>query len=185
MRVRSLVPGLIIWVCGAPLHAQNFADVPSCPAAREEVEKLWCRGGALFIEHTQSSYVKSIKPYARALALERQHRRLSQSAWRALVDNLGMAYGMTGRLQQAVETFEYGLTQDSTYPMFHYLLADAYAEQGDERRAIENLKLAFAHRANVIQGEQMPDPSTDDSFQRFMHDSTFLAVLRALPRDSH
>jgi len=44
------------------------------------------------------------------------------------------------------------------------------------------LKKAFALRANVIPSEQMPEPSTDDSFQRFMNDPQFVAAVKALPR---
>ena len=35
-------------------------------------------------------------------------------------------------------------------------------------------------RKNVIPGERMPDPSTDDSFKRFMKNEKFLAALKEL-----
>ena len=41
---------------------------------------------------------------------------MSQNYWRVLVDNLGMAYGITGDLQHAEVTLNYGVSQDPSYP---------------------------------------------------------------------
>jgi len=158
--------------------AQDTLGVPDCPSAREPAARLWCQGGDLF---TSGDYTKAIGPYSKAFELEKKQRTLSRAAWLVLVDNLGMAYGITHNLQKARETFEYGLTKEPTYPMFFYNLACAYAEMGDEPRTIENLKRAFTYRANMIPGEEIPDPATDDSFQRFMHDQQFLNAIKALP----
>jgi len=97
--------------------------------------------------------------------------------WRVLVDNLGMAYGITGDLKSAKATFDYGVSKDPGYPMFHYNLACTFAEMADRDQAIAELKQAFALKANANAGEPMPNPATDDSFARFMKDKTFLAAL--------
>jgi hypothetical protein len=55
-----------------------------------------------------------------------------------LVDNLGMAYGITGDLKKASEIFEYGLSKDDTYPMFYYNLACTYAEMNDLDNTIKH-----------------------------------------------
>lgn len=115
----------------------------------------------------------SIGPYEKALDLEKRQRNLSQSYWRVLVDNLGMAYGITGDLERAEATFDYGLSQDPDYPMFYYNLGCVAAERGDMNKAMDFLAKAFARKANSIPGEEMPDPRKDDSFQRFMSNDQF------------
>jgi tetratricopeptide (TPR) repeat protein len=127
-------------------------------------------------------YRAAIGPYRKALELEKQQPQLERDLWRVLVDNLGMSYGLTGDLANAKATFEYGLSKDPTYPLFHYFLACTYAEMGDLDSAIRYLKSAFANKRNLIAGEQMPDPATDDSFQRFVKDEKFRAALKELDR---
>ena len=119
--------------------AQDSSDVPSCATTRDPAARLWCRGAEKWEAH---DYAGAIPFLSQALDLQRRHPTLSHTAWRILVDNLGMAYGMGG-----------------------------------------NLKKAKAHRAHVISGESLPDPRADDSFQRFMRDSTFLAALNRLPHE--
>lgn len=43
-----------------------------------------------------------------------------------LIDNLAMAYGITGKLTSAEEVVNYGISQNPTYPMFYFVLADLY-----------------------------------------------------------
>lgn len=66
--------------------------------------------------------------------------------------------------------------------MFHYNMACTYAEMNDEDQAIVYLKSAFENRDNMIEGEEMPDPATDDSFARFMKDEKFLKTLKEIKR---
>lgn len=157
------------------------ASVPSSPAAAAPPPafELMRLGSEPYL---RGDYRAAIEPYRMALELEKLKPQLDQTMWRVLVDNLGMSYGLTGDLPNAKATFEYGLSKDPAYPMFHYLLACTYAEMGDLDAAIRYLKSAFANKRNVIPGEQMPDPATDDSFQRFMKDEKFLRALRELDR---
>jgi tetratricopeptide (TPR) repeat protein len=134
-------------------------------------------GSAFFV---RGDYKEAIEPYRKALELEKQSPQLSQTLWRVLVDNLGMSYGISGDFKSAKETFEYGLSKDPDYPMFHYLMACTYAETNDLDNTILYLKQAFARRQNIIVGEQMPDPATDDSFKRFMKNEKFRAALKEL-----
>src|SRR5580692_1407097 len=75
------------------------------------------KGSKVFL---QQNYSQAADSYQKALDLEKQKRTLSKDYFRVLVDNLGMSYGITGKLQQAQATFVFGLTQDPEYPMFHY-----------------------------------------------------------------
>jgi hypothetical protein len=122
----------------------------------------------------------AIAPYQRALDIEKNQPQLSKTLWYVLVDNLGMAYGITGDLKHAEETFDYGVTKDPDYPMFYYNLACTYAERKNLEKTMDYLKMAFARKANVIPGEAMPDPHKDDSFQDFMKDKKFRQLVDSL-----
>jgi len=146
------------------------------PAAKTSLDYL--REGSVF--YIEGRYKQAIEPYQKALDLEKKESALEKNLWRVLVDNLGISYGITGDLKKAKETFEYGLSKDPTYPMFHYNMACTYAEMNDRDNAIVWLRTAFEHRKNMIEGEQMPDPATDSSFARFMKDEKFLKALKEI-----
>jgi tetratricopeptide (TPR) repeat protein len=93
-----------------------------------------------------------------------------------------MSYGITGDLQKAKETFDYGVSKDPEYPLFYYNLACTYAEMDDATEAKDYLKKAFDHKANALPGENMPDPRKDDSFQKLMKDKEFRQLAEALAR---
>ncbi len=128
-------------------------------------------------------YRNAAKSYQRALDLEKQDSQLGPTLWHVLVDNLGMSYGMTGELGRAKEIFEYGLSKDPAYPLFYYNLACTYAEMKELDNALAYLQKAFEYRKNVLPGEKMPDPTTDDSFKRYLKNEKFRKVVDALPRD--
>jgi len=146
-------------------------------AKRSEALKYLEDGSRYYLKH---DFKGAIGPYAKALELEKKHPTLDQTLWRVLIDNLGMAYGISGDLKSAKETFEYGLSKDEIYPVFYYNLACTYAEMNDLDGSIVNLKLAFKYKDNIIAGEQMPDPAQDDSFQRFLKNDRFIAALREI-----
>jgi tetratricopeptide (TPR) repeat protein len=125
-------------------------------------------------------YKKAIAAYSKALEMEKEKPELNKTLWYVLVDNLGIAYGITGDLKKAKETFDYGLTKDPKYPMFHYNLACTYAEMDDLDNAIASLKRAFETRFNMLPGERLPDASTDSSFKRYMNNERFLSALREM-----
>jgi len=135
-------------------------------------------GSALY---RQNEYAQAIPPYQRAFELEKAEPQLDRILWRVLIDNLGMAYEMTGHLREAKATFEQGIQADPTYPMFHYNLACTFAEMNDLDRAMQSLKTAFRYRKNQNPGEEgMPDPRQNSSFQRFMKKDTFRNLVNDL-----
>jgi tetratricopeptide (TPR) repeat protein len=131
----------------------------------------------LYLQH---DYKGAIGPYSRALELEKANSNLEKSFWYVLVDNLGMSYGITGNLQKAKETFEYGVSKEPTYPLFYYNLACTYAEMEDATEAENYLKKAFDYKANVLPGESMPDPRKDDSFKKLMKNKEFRELAQTL-----
>ena len=97
-----------------------------------------------------------------------------------VIDNLGMSYALTGDLQRAKETFEYGVSKDLSYPLFYYNLACTYAELDDVPQATTYLKKAPEYKANVLPGEGMPDPASDDSFKKLRKNKEFRELSDAL-----
>lgn len=128
------------------------------------------------------NYQKAIEYYEKALTLEKTSPKLDRRFWYVLVDSLGMAYGISGRLKEAKETLEYGISKSPKYPMFHYNLACTYAEMDDLDNAAKYLKKAFEYKENMIPGERMPDPRKDSSFRRFLGEPEFLRALEEIGR---
>jgi Tfp pilus assembly protein PilF len=171
---------LLFAVCfSSPAGAQKKSEEKSQADSARAVLEYLQEGSAFFLKR---EFQKAIKPYQKALDLEKKQPTLEKNFWRVLVDNLGMSYGITGDLKRAKETFEYGLSEDPDYPMFHYNMACTYGEMNDEDQAIAYLKSAFKNRDKMIEGEEMPDPATDDSFARFMNDEKFLKALKEIKR---
>lgn len=158
----------------------NYAEESSATNRDSDGHDSWYYMGQGSRFYMQQNYKAAIKPYQKALDLEKQNPILSKSLWQVLVDNLGMSYGITGDLDRAEATFNYGLSKDSTYPLFYYNLACTYAERNNMDRTMDFLKKAFSYKANVIPGEQMPDPHVDDSFQRFMRNAEFRQLVDSL-----
>ena len=143
--------------------------------------ELAAEGSRLYL---QRDYKSAIGPYSQALELEKTNPKLEKSLWYVLVDNLGMSYGITGDLQKAKETLDYGVSKYPTYPIIYYNLACTYAEMGDTTEAGNYLKKAFEYKANVLPGETMPDPRKDDSFKKLMKDKEFHELAEKLARQN-
>ena len=137
------------------------------------------------IYYLQRNWPKAITHLQKALDAERRKATLAPDEWRVLVDNLGMAYGISGDLAKSKSTFEYGIAADPRYPMFHYNMACYYGESNDMDHALQELKAAFDNRSHVIAGEGMPDPRQDDSFRNFLKDPKFqTATQQMCPKSS-
>ena len=123
--------------------------------------------------YLEGNYKKAIPLYQKAVDLEKKERKLPKALWIVVVDNLAMAYGITGGIKNSMSDLEYGISKEPTYPLFYYNMACGYGELGDEDKAILWLRLAFKHKANMIPGEQFPNPETDTSFAKFRDSEKF------------
>lgn len=155
------------------------SSAPSAPATSHHASslQLFQQGSRYYL---QNQYAQAIPFYQQAVNLEKSAPQLDKTLWRVLVDNLGMAYGMTGQLQEAKAIFEYGISLDPGYPMFHYNLACTFAEMNAMDDAMHALETAFIYKQNQNPGERMPDPRRDASFQRFMNHPDFRSFLSRL-----
>ncbi len=132
--------------------------------------QLFRKGSFYYISQ---NFKESIGPYQQALDLEKANPSLEKKLWYVLVDNLTIAYGITGDLANSQSVAEYGISKDPNYPVFYYNLACAAAEKGDVAGAETQLRLAYDRRANVLPGETFSDARTDDSFQKLMQRKDF------------
>jgi tetratricopeptide (TPR) repeat protein len=127
--------------------------------------------------YLEGEYKKAIPPYQKALDLEKQERKLPKTLWYVLVDNLAIAYGITGDIKKSMAVLNYGIEKEPTYPMFYYNMACGYGEIDDEDNAIKYLRLAYKYKANMIEGERFPNPETDSSFEKFLDSEKFMKAI--------
>ncbi|HKV26836.1 MAG TPA: tetratricopeptide repeat protein [Candidatus Acidoferrales bacterium] len=99
---------------------------------------------------------------------------------RAITDQAGMAYGISGDVPKARAIFEAAIARDPDYPLYYYNLACADAQEKKLTDARIHLQQAFARKANIIPGETMPDPTKDDSFLPYKHNKDFWAFIETL-----
>jgi tetratricopeptide (TPR) repeat protein len=101
--------------------------------------------------------------------------------WRRIcTDQLSVAYGMAGALADSIAINIAAIKRDPTYPLYYYNLACAEAEGSNPTDAKLHLQQAFERRANLLPGEAMPDPASDDSFATLMQDPDFATFVQTL-----
>lgn len=149
------------------------------PPSTEKVMQYLQQGSEYYLQH---DYKGAIGPYQKALELVKQGAKLDKTWVRVLIDNLGMSYGISGNLDNAKETFEYGISKDDEYPLFYYNMACTYGEMDNEEKAIEYLRGAYERKDNMIEGEHFPEPATDSSFEKFMGSAKFRAALAEMKK---
>ncbi len=130
--------------------------------------------------YMQKKYAESIAPFERARELEASGMKLNSDQHRILIDQLVIAYGISGNLKKVHALLDEAIRQDPDYPLNYYNLACAFAEEDDKVRMLTNLSTAFQHRDHLLKGEQMPDPRSDDSFQKYVHDDDFVKLMKQL-----
>jgi tetratricopeptide (TPR) repeat protein len=152
--------------------------IPTQPPPPPNSRELLEIGNVLY---RQNKFAQAISPYSKAYDLETAEPQLDRALWRVLIDHLGTAYVMTGRLKEAKALFEQGIQADPAYPIFHYNLACTFAEMNELDHAMQSLKIAFRHRRNHNPGDKgMPDPRQNSSFQRFMKNENFRSLINDL-----
>ena len=130
--------------------------------------------------YLKKDYRRAIQHYEAVLQRKEPGSSLNRDSWRVLVDQLGMSYGLSGAPEKAKDLFEWAIPMDPEYPMFYYNLACAFSEKGDLARALENLRLAFRYKENMLKGETFPEPRTDASFKKHRKVKSFWAELLKL-----
>ncbi|MBP7865168.1 MAG: tetratricopeptide repeat protein [Acidobacteria bacterium] len=125
----------------------------------------------------KKDYQRAIRYLRKACSPDEAKPRLEKKFWLASVDCLGMSLGLSGDLKGAREVYEKALKQAPDYPNFYYCLACCHAEEGRLTETLENLRLALKYKANVLEGETLPDPARDSSFQKYLTQPEFRKLL--------
>lgn len=126
----------------------------------------------------QQKYAEATGPYEKVRELERGGKKLSAVQHRVVIDQLAIAYGVSGNSKRVHDLLEEAIRLDPEYPLNYYNLACAFAEEGDKTKMLANLSLAFRRKGNVLKGEKMPDPRSDDSFQKYVRDDDFVKLMK-------
>jgi hypothetical protein len=137
----------------------------------------------LYLGHSifyQDRFRDSIPEYEKAMDLGIKSAHLELLNQRILNDQLGMAYGLSGRTQDARRHFEKAIAKDPDYPFYYYNLACAEAELGDLDGALANLRKASERKAHFLPGESLPNPREDDSFKKYIGDPKFEATVKEI-----
>ena len=130
--------------------------------------------------YMQKKYAESVAPFEKARELEASGMKLNSNQHRILIDQLAIAYGISGNLKKVHALLDEAIRQDPDYPLNYYNLACALAGEGDKPKMLANLSLAFQRRDNVLKGESLPDPRSDESFQGYVHDADFVKLMKQL-----
>ena len=152
---------------------QLVSDDPSNVAAHMYL------GQTLFREQKFSD---TIAPYEKVRDLEKAGAKLNLTQHRIVGDQLSMAYGISGRTAESKALLKELVRTDPEYPLNYYNLACVAADEGDKPGVLKNLTVAFEHRAHILPGEQMPNPASDPSFQKYAHDTDFKELVSHLKR---
>ena len=176
-------------VCGDLEIYGNDASIISDP----DVKKMW---DGLRLNPKYVPQFKDAFKYAQILyedhkyqaagpifeqALAKLKNGNDQIKWRRVAtDQAGMAYGRGGDIAKARSIFKLAVANDPDYPMYYYNLACADAEEKNLADARTHLQQAFARKANMIQGEAMPDPTKDDSFLPYRENKEFWTFVESL-----
>ena len=123
--------------------------------------------------YLNNNHEKAAVYYKKALEQEKHKPLLKRTSWLVLVDNLAVAYGLSGDLEMAQKTIQHGISKEPTYPIFYYTLARTYARLNDLDNCLLNLEKAAQYKSNMISGEKWPEPAKDQSFQRFLDNERF------------
>jgi Tfp pilus assembly protein PilF len=128
----------------------------------------------------QEKYAEAAASFQKTRDLQKSGKQLNATQDRILTDQLVMSYGVTGEMKKAHTLLDEAIAKDPEYPLNYYNRACAFAEEGDKSKALSNLEMAFQRKANVLKGEQMPDPRSDSSFQKYARDPDFASLMKKL-----
>ncbi len=125
----------------------------------------------------EQKYAVEIVPYEKVQFLEKGGVKLILTQHRILVDQLAMAYGISGRTADSKALLQESVRSDPNYPLNYYNLACVSADEKNKAAVLQNLSLAFEHRDQFLPGEKMPDAATDPLFQEYTQDKDFKALV--------
>jgi hypothetical protein len=130
------------------------------------------------------------------LKKDNEAKQLSQADRRLLVVTLAMTYREIGLLDQGEELLNGEIKADPNYALYHYGLAVFFAEEelvnkrvpdrsdrdskkkDAKRLALKSLRAAYENRANLGQGEMLPNPKADNALAPLLKAPEFQALFK-------
>ena len=119
------------------------------------------------------NYSAAVAAYQRVFEREQAQPKLDKKLWYGLTENLADSYTHTGDVRNARVVLAQGISKDYKFPMFYYILARTYAEEGNEIQTITHIQKAYENKKNLPAGRTLPDPMTDESFAAFADSAEF------------
>jgi Tfp pilus assembly protein PilF len=122
-------------------------------------------------------YSAAAREFSAAVLSDDQQHKYNDVQRRQLIDDQGVAYALSGNLQQAKDIYLKALEKDPDYAMYNYNLACVYAEMHELATAIPYLKKSWEHRDTLPSNMKYPDPRQDKSFKPYLNDPKFQAAV--------
>lgn len=144
--------------------------------------------GTLFCLSNFPDYCLSC--YSSAYEKDKKFPQLRRELRIALIQNYADALRIKGDRRKAMEVLNYGLAFDNDYPMYYWIKARIYANEGDEDNTILMVKQAVENFKNLLPGEKFPDPRQDEAFkilglkQSFKERMTEIFMPEETPKDT-
>jgi tetratricopeptide (TPR) repeat protein len=145
-------------------------------------------GNAIYYQHNYQPAIEVYAPLVEEELKDPQLARLMQDAEvpLALIDNLAMAYGISGQYEKCLATLDKGLALAPDYPSFHFNRACFYAEMGGkEEEALASTEQALRKAMRTLSLEEMVGlVRKDDSLQKLTRPGDLSRLLEhyTLPR---
>jgi tetratricopeptide (TPR) repeat protein len=145
-------------------------------------------GNAIYYQHNYQPAIEVYAPLVEEELKDPQLAGLMQNAEAPLVliDNLAMAYGISGQHEKCLATLDKGLALAPDYPFFHFNRACTYAEMGGkEEEALASTEQALRKAMKTLSLEEMVGlVRKDDSLQKLTRQGDLSRLLEhyALPR---
>jgi tetratricopeptide (TPR) repeat protein len=155
---------------------QTLQTLTFDPKAKPTFKDAFAYATAEYMKH---QYAGAALAFRAALAMVSQSEDPLKFR-RVITDNLSMSLGISGDLRGSREVNETAIKKDPEYPLYYYNLACADAEAGDPKVALTHLQQALDRRTHMLNGEQFPDPTTDDSLQKLRNDKPFWSLAQQI-----
>lgn len=131
-------------------------------------------------EFASGKYSAAVTAYEGLWKREGKQPSLGREMRRVMLDELGMAYGISGDLKKARSHYQTQIAADPDYAMYYYNLACTEAERENLKDTISNLREAFKRKSSLSPLEKLSDPREDNSFKRFLAEPEFQQLMKEI-----
>jgi tetratricopeptide (TPR) repeat protein len=185
MKRSLLILGFSVLLLGCGLGPDMTKDrVPRPPSPtpfvpEKPIAEYMSEGRAAY---DAGNFSEAVNSYKRAFEIEQREQKLEKKDLHQLLKNLGLAYSRTGDSKNARLVAAYGMSKDYGYPIYHYVLACSYGDEGIEGDALYHLRTMYSLKGKLPAGEKLPDPLSENCFASFSDSETFKKAVADMKR---